>query len=123
MEDQNQNQSHAEYLTTRSGIRFYTEHCPRIPLPVVMKYFNRYYKLIYWSAEYIISSIEAGIIVRDDIQFKVAYKGITRGEILLECKLADGNPKRQFQLSFRVPDEKWNIPATVVISPSDRRII
>ena len=93
----------------RNGIRFYTTQCQSIPYPVAAAYFH-YYKLLYWSGAHILESIEAGMIVRDNIAFIVKYhKDLTRGYIL---KHKDA----QYKMSFRAPLDSWNIDPVVIIS-------
>jgi hypothetical protein len=97
----------------RNGIRFYTTQCQSIPYPVAAAYYH-YYKLLYWSGHHVLESIEAGLIVRDDIAFIVKYhKDLTRGKILNESKQ---NPNKQYKLSFRAPLDSWNIDPVVIIS-------
>ena len=105
--------SATERMIIRNGIRFYTHNSFSIPYPVAYKYF-KHYKKLYWSAQYIISQIEAGIIVRDDIAFIVQYhKNLTRGIILESAKQ---NENTQFSLSFRAPKDEWNVAPVVLIS-------
>ncbi len=104
-----------EFTIIRSGIRFYATKCRGIPSPIVAKYFSQY-RLIYWSAGYTLTQIESGIIVKDDIAFRVSYQGITRGEIL--AAVQQGNHMQQLALSFRSPKAEWNLPPVVIISPA-----
>jgi hypothetical protein len=103
-----------EFMIMRNGIRFYTSNTFHIPYPITYKYFS-YYKLLYWSGAHILESIEAGLIVRDDIAFIVKYhKDLTRGKILNE-------KDKQYVLSFREPEPKWSIDPIVIISVADGR--
>jgi len=110
----NLNLSNPRYTATeqqimRNGIKFYTHNTFHIPYPITYKYFS-YYKLLYWSGAHILESIEAGMIVRDDIAFIVQYKdNLTRGKILK-------NKDIQYCLSFRKPEEQWCIDPIVIIS-------
>ena len=105
--------SETDRTVLRNGIRFYTSHIPAIPYPVVANYF-KYYKKLFWSAAHILESIEAGMIVREDICFQVKYhKNLTRGKILAAAK---ENCNTQFMLSFRAPYDGWNIDPVVLIS-------
>ena len=109
--------SNVDRLILRNGIRFYTINSFDIPYPVTYKYF-KHYKKLYWSASYLLSQIEAGMIVRDDIAFIVQYhKSLTRGMILNEAKK---NENTQFILSFRAPQDQWNIDPIVLISNCER---
>jgi hypothetical protein len=103
--------STVEHRIMRNGIQSYTLNTFAIPYPIAYKYFS-YYKLLYWSGYHVIESIEAGLIVRDDIAFKVQYnkeQGLTRGEIIRA-------PDMQYCLSFRSPDKQWHIDPVVIIS-------
>jgi len=100
-------------MVIRNGIRFYTTQCISIPAPVTLKYFQ-YYKLFYHSASYIVEEIQAGIIEKDGIAFKVKYhKSLTRGKILWNQQ---HNPFAQYRLSFRAPKSEYNIDPIVIIS-------
>jgi hypothetical protein len=101
----------AENLIIRSGIRFFNNNMQRIPYPVAYRYF-KYYKLLFWSGQHIIESIEAGIICRDDIAFIVRFnkkQNLTRGYIL-------NHKEDQYTVSFRAAKDEWNIDPVVYIS-------
>lgn len=103
--------SNVERTVIRNGIRFYVSKCKSIPYPVACKYLS-YYKKLYWSGHHLLESIEAGMIVRDDIAFIVSYhKDLTRGKIL-------HNKDAQYCISFRAAAPEWNIDPVVVISPA-----
>ena len=105
--------SNVDRTILRNGIKFYTTHSFNIPYPVASAYY-KHYKLLYWGATHILESIEAGIIVRDDIAFIVRYhKDLNRGKILNDSKQ---NPNAQYKLSFRAPLDSWNIDPIVLIS-------
>ena len=98
-----------EQQIMRNGIKFYTHNTFQIPYPIQYQYFA-YYKLLYWSGTHVLESIEAGMIVRDDIAFIVQYKEpLTRGKILQ-------NQSAQYVLSFRSPEKEWCIDPIVIIS-------
>lgn len=99
----------AEYITMQSGIKFYTEKVFAIPYPVSTWYFS-YYKLLYWTGSHTLSQIVAGTITRDSEAFRVVFhNGLTRGYIL-------ANPDEQYALSFRIPENEWELYPTVLIS-------
>jgi hypothetical protein len=105
--------SNVERQVMRNGIRFFTSHVFAIPYPVAVANFS-YYKLLYWSGHHTLESIEAGIIVRDDIAFIVRYhRDLTRGKIL-------ANPDAQYAISFRAPRKDWNIDPIVLISEATK---
>lgn len=105
--------NHANEMIMRSGLRFYNNHCFKIPQSIADRYFG-YYKLLYWSGSHILESIEAGFIVRDDICFKVQYhKELNRGKILAASKQ---NCNEQYILSFRSANKDWQIDPVVIIS-------
>lgn len=98
---------HADWLIIRSGIRQYSLHSFCIPAPIVQKYFS-YYKLLFWSGTHILESIEAGMIVRDNISFYVHYHGsLTRGKIVQK-------PDSQYRLSFRKPLPGFGDPIVLI---------
>lgn len=104
--------SKAEFLIMRSGINLFTTKAFSIPYPVSAKYFS-YYKLLYWTGQHLLESIEAGIICRDGIAFRVQFHGITRGQIL-------SDPDAQYAISFRAPTSEWEIDPVVLISTSSK---
>lgn len=98
-------------LIVRQGLRFYSTYCPRIPRQVVASYYS-YYKLLYWSGHHLLESIEAGVICRDDIAFRVLYfDKLTRGKIL-------ANPDAQYAISFRKVHDAWMHDPIVLVSIS-----
>jgi len=108
--------SRADSLLIKSGLRFYLANVFAIPAPIVDRYFS-YYKLLYWTGHHTIDSIEAGMIVRDNIAFYVRYHNdLTRGAILR-------NPTAQYALSFRNPKPGFGDPVVLVSisSPSSHK--
>lgn len=97
----------------RSGIRFYTTQCFKIPEPIIEAEFT-VYNLLYWSIKHTYHRIIEGMIEKDGIKYRVIYKNVTRGFLLQAINNDCGN--MQVSLSFRKPKEEWDIPATVLIS-------
>ncbi len=85
--------SEVDRTVLRNGIRFYSIGCTSIPAPIVSRYFT-YYNLLYWSGSHLLKQIQAGIIERDNIAFRVIFHKLSRGKIL-------ANPDKQYKLSFR----------------------
>jgi hypothetical protein len=107
--------SETDRMVLRNGIRFYNNLIFRIPYPVTSNYF-KYYKLLYWSANHIIESIEAGMICRDDIAFRIHYNAnLTRGKILHAAN-HESTALKQYALSFRAAYDGWSIDPVVIIS-------
>lgn len=106
--------SRAEFLVIRSGISFLSRTAFKLPYPVSCKYFS-YYKLLYWTGSYTLESIEAGIIVRDGIAFRVHFHGTNRGSIL-------AYPNDQYALSFRAPNSEFDLDPIVLISHTDKKV-
>ena len=96
----------------RRGIQFYLLNTFRIPSYIQHNYF-KYYKLLYWSGQHLLESIEVGMIVRDDIAFSVIFtQGLTRESIKAAIHR---NPNVQYQLSFREPEDTWNLYPVVLV--------
>ena len=102
-----------EKTVIRSGIRFYTQFCNKIPSPIVSEYFS-VYKLLYWSAKHTYYRIVEGMIESEGIQYQVIYKGITRGQLL--SLIQNEFSLEQISLSFRKPNPEWNIQPTVILN-------
>lgn len=97
----------------RSGIRFYTEHCFKIPAPIVESEFS-VYNLLYWSIKHTYHRIIEGMIEYQGTRYRVIYKNITRGFLLQAINNDCG--AMQVSLSFRKPKDEWDIIPTVIIA-------
>lgn len=100
----------------QSGIRFYTNYCTKIPAPIVSAHFD-VYKLLYWSAKHTLHRIIEGYIESEGVQYKVIYRGITRGLIL--HLIETNKPHQQIALSFRKPSKEWELQPTVILTYDD----
>ena len=107
--------SAVDRMILRNGIKFYLNHPLSIPYPVTCNYL-KYYKLLYWSGNHLLESIEAGVIVRDDICFVVKYhKSLTRGQIL-------HNKDAQYAISFRAALDEYHLDPIVIISKANPEV-
>jgi hypothetical protein len=72
------------------------------------------YKLLYWSAEYLIEQTEkcGGTIIRYDIPFQIVWN-VPRGTVLAASK---NNSMKQYRISFRKAMPEYNIPPICFIS-------
>jgi hypothetical protein len=101
----------ADRILIQSGVRFYCENCFTIPAPIVSKYL-RTYKLIYWHGFYLLATMQAGMIERDGIAYRIRFhRNLTRGFILK-------NKEQQFALSFREPSDSNLYPYVLISSSS-----
>lgn len=106
------NQPNLDATIIRSGIRFYSQYCFKIPAPIVENYFSTY-NLLYWSAKHTYHRIIEGFIIQDGIKYKVIYKGMNRGQLLSIIQNDCG--AMQIPLSFRKPKPEYDLPAIVIL--------
>ncbi len=101
----------ADRILIQSGVRFYTENCFVIPAPIVSKYLKTY-KLIYWHGFFLLATMQAGMIERDGVAYRVKFhRNLTRGYII-------AHKEQQFALSFREPADENLYPYVLISSSS-----
>lgn len=71
-----------------------------------------YYKCLFWSIDYWLSSSASGTTIRENKPFKEIYQDCTRGQIIA---LLHENKNYQLKLSFRAARKHWQLPAYVII--------
>lgn len=77
--------------------------------------------ILYWSAKYLVSSIDNNrcyqpdSVYKEGRNYKVVYKDCTAEEV---AALASNDANAQVALSFRVPKHELNMPPIVLVSCS-----
>jgi hypothetical protein len=69
------------------------------------------YSLLYWKGSHLLSRIKDGMI--DGVYQVIYHPPLTRGKIL-------ANPETQYALSFRAPNQEYNLPAYVIVGEATK---
>ena len=98
------NAGYKRYGVAKSQCRLLTQNVFNIPIDFQDLY-HKYY-LVYWQPEYFFSQLQDGMIQRDGTDYQVIYHLCTPATVR-KCS--------QVRLSFRVPQQEYEIEPYVLV--------